>query len=557
MAGCAWLASLALGQEVKPVGGGAAAVVEAPPADVLVEDFEKKNAPWTFEGKAFQGYGGGDYWSPGRYDRGFLRIRGYRGRYLLKTWGSHGHRVDEETGRAVSSEFKLERRYLRFLLSGGRAPGRTCLNLLVDGEVKRSAIGSNTTFLEPMAFDLRGLQNRSARLEVVDRETGPWGHVCLDEVTLTNDLDGARVVNAPGPGGSDVVWTRDGRLTGAFSWADGKLKMEGRQFAFERMKSLNRQVTEIPSSSPHAVRFRNGERWRVEIRSASATKLKLYSRTFGEREVDLASVAAVEFSPETEPPSGARPGVLYRTKGRPLPGKLIWIKDKDVGVDCPLGVIPMPREGLLSYAFTMDPARPASAEGLDEVGLADGGVLRGKAKPTEDGLSLQREELGEARVSWSNVSYFLRGDGAVQWLADLEATESETIGPLGKGDGVAKLDLREDSSPFLSALRVTPNTVMRYRVSPSAPGSERRLRAVLAPVPGCRGDATFSLTAGGKEVFRSEVNPDSSARDLALFLPAGEDLVLKVAFGERLAYPCGVELRDAHVDGLKSEAGAP
>ena len=73
--------------------------------DILMEDFEEKKRDWKFEGSSFQGYGGGDYWRPGRGDHGPIRLVGYRGQKALKSWGPHGRDIDKQTGLATSTPF--------------------------------------------------------------------------------------------------------------------------------------------------------------------------------------------------------------------------------------------------------------------------------------------------------------------------------------------------------------------------------------------------------------------------------------------------------------------
>ena len=59
----------------------------------------------------------------------------------------------------------------------------------------------------------------------------------------------------------------------------------------------------------------------------------------------------------------------------------------------------------------------------------------------------------------------------------------------------------------------------------------------------------------GKEFFSKALSTQNDAVELNLPLPAGNELALKVDFGERLAYPCGIELHDAHLVGHNSQQG--
>ena len=206
--------------------------------DILMEDFEQKKRDWKFEGSSFQGYGGGDYWRPGRGDHGPIRLVGYRGQKALKSWGPHGRDIDKQTGLATSTPFKLERKFLRFLLSGGHYPGRACVNLVVDGKVLASATGQNSHILEPVAFDLSTHQGKEAHLEVVDKVTGPWGHVCMDMVFQVDEVSNARIVRDGLPRGKDLLWTREGSLEGRLEWDDGELVLDGDAIQFESIKSI-------------------------------------------------------------------------------------------------------------------------------------------------------------------------------------------------------------------------------------------------------------------------------------------------------------------------------
>ncbi|MFP6899614.1 MAG: hypothetical protein VCA36_01645, partial [Opitutales bacterium] len=196
--------------------------------DLIIEDFEKKRGDWTFEGDAFAGYGGGNYWHPGRFDRGLLRTRGHRGYVLLKSWGHDGRDVDGRTGQALSRPFKVERNFIRFMISGGRAPGRTCVNLLIDNKVVRSATGNNSNLMQAVAFEVAQFRDKEAQIQVVDQETGPWGHVCIDDLIQSDNSSSARIANDVQIQKADTIWSRRGRQEGEVHWLNGKLHLNER-----------------------------------------------------------------------------------------------------------------------------------------------------------------------------------------------------------------------------------------------------------------------------------------------------------------------------------------
>ncbi len=52
---------------------------------------------------------------------------------------------------------------------------QTSVNLLVDGEVVRSATGANSEALDWTSWNLADLQGKQAQIQIVDDNTGGWG----------------------------------------------------------------------------------------------------------------------------------------------------------------------------------------------------------------------------------------------------------------------------------------------------------------------------------------------------------------------------------------------
>lgn len=154
----------------------------SPQGDLLFADFEGADyGAWIAEGDAF-GAGPAHGTLPGQ-----MEVTGFRGRGLVNSF-LHG---DRATGRLLSPEFTITRGSVCFLVGGGGHPGATCMNLLVDGKVVRTVTGPNTEpggseRLEAAGWDVRDLRGRVARIEIVDRATGGWGHVNVDEIVFTD-----------------------------------------------------------------------------------------------------------------------------------------------------------------------------------------------------------------------------------------------------------------------------------------------------------------------------------------------------------------------------------
>ena len=114
-------------------------------------------------------------------------VTGFRGKGLVNTYDSHG---DGGTGTLTSPEFVVSKRYIRYLIGGGNNPGATCINLVVDGKVERTATGQNREALTWTAWDVTSLAGKKARIQIVDNATGPWGHVNVDHIIMTDSEAG-------------------------------------------------------------------------------------------------------------------------------------------------------------------------------------------------------------------------------------------------------------------------------------------------------------------------------------------------------------------------------
>ena len=154
----------------------------APVAATMLADFEggTYGEGWTIEGNAF-----GTAPSTGTIGDQ-QEVTGFEGSGLVNTFIDH----DAAVGTLTSPEFEITNDYINFLIGGGHHPmseaGPTAVNLLVDGEVVRTATGKDAERLTWSAWDVSELRGQTARLEVVDQNTGGWGHINLDSVMLSD-----------------------------------------------------------------------------------------------------------------------------------------------------------------------------------------------------------------------------------------------------------------------------------------------------------------------------------------------------------------------------------
>jgi len=159
--------------------------VEPPPKSVrqdlrpviVFEDFEGSDyGTWSIEGEAFGS-------SPAK---GTLpnqsNVSGFIGAGLVNTYLGG----DKTQGTLTSPVFRIERKYINFLVGGGNHEGQTCVNLLVDGNILRSAVGSQNEALQWHSWSVEDLEGKQAQIEIVDRAMGAWGHINVDQIEFAD-----------------------------------------------------------------------------------------------------------------------------------------------------------------------------------------------------------------------------------------------------------------------------------------------------------------------------------------------------------------------------------
>ncbi|WP_051267584.1 GH116 family glycosyl hydrolase [Nakamurella lactea] len=199
--------------------GGYQHVEQPERPDIVLADFEQPDyGDWTVTGTAF---GAGPvsiaevpaYMAP----TGSLAVTGSR---FVTSHDFRGHPgdvggADSTTGTLTSPPFTLSRKGIRFSLGGGNHPGQTCLNLLVDGQVVRTATGRDEEVLRTGYFDTAEFEGRQARVQLLDGATGAWGHINCDQIVLTDSLPAPDVVFEDWERESYSPWTTTGDAFGA------------------------------------------------------------------------------------------------------------------------------------------------------------------------------------------------------------------------------------------------------------------------------------------------------------------------------------------------------
>jgi len=150
--------------------------------DILIADFEGKDyGDWKVTGEAF---------GPGPA-RGTLptqmEVTGFEGKGLVSSY----YKGDDATGTLTSPLFEIKRKYINFLIGGGKHPGQACITLLVEGKASRTATGPNdkpggSEELAWHSWDVSKLLGRAALIQIVDKQTGGWGHINVDHIIQSN-----------------------------------------------------------------------------------------------------------------------------------------------------------------------------------------------------------------------------------------------------------------------------------------------------------------------------------------------------------------------------------
>ena len=153
--------------------------------DILINDFESSTyGAWTTTGTAF---GSGP--ALGTLS-GQNPVTGYQGSRLVNSFLGG----DASTGTLTSPSFTIQRNYLRFLIGAGNQRGKTCMNLLVNGQIVRSSVGmGDREDLSALQWNVSNLINSNATLQIVDNATGGWGHINVDQIVQTDTSLGSVV----------------------------------------------------------------------------------------------------------------------------------------------------------------------------------------------------------------------------------------------------------------------------------------------------------------------------------------------------------------------------
>lgn len=147
--------------------------------DRLIADFEAPTyGQWVVTGEAF---------GPGPAKgalAGQMAVGGYEGDRLVNSF----LKGDDSEGTLTSPEFPIDRKHIRFLIGGGRYPGELGMEFVIDGKAVRTATGYNSETLRAVSWDVSEFEGKTAKLQIIDRRKGDWGHVNVDQIILCDTV---------------------------------------------------------------------------------------------------------------------------------------------------------------------------------------------------------------------------------------------------------------------------------------------------------------------------------------------------------------------------------
>ncbi len=173
--------------------------------DIIISDFEATDyGDWKVEGEAF-----GKAPAKGTLE-GQMQVTGFEGQGLVNSF----FKGDGTTGTLTSPEFKIERKFISFLIGGGKDEERLCMNLLIDGKIVRNATGPNDKpgGSEALALEVWGVgefAGKTAIIQIVDESTGGWGHINVDQIVQTDRQPAGVLANDRQPAGVLANVTRE------------------------------------------------------------------------------------------------------------------------------------------------------------------------------------------------------------------------------------------------------------------------------------------------------------------------------------------------------------
>lgn len=289
--------------------------------DLVFDTFESDGfGEWALEGSAF---GKAPTATSPKGMNG--KVTDYSDQYYV----SSAHGGDQATGTLTSPEFKVSLPYLGFQVSGGNHKSKTAVQLLINDKVVMEATGQNDLQMRQVVWPMKDLAGKTARLRIIDAETGGWGVINADHFVFSDKAepffpkpqyretkaneDGLVGTNVlPGltvPEGSDVKLFAENKTHGVYSPTaltvdeSGKVYVaETHRFRFGVMDNRDHLywLMDDISSQTTADRVAMHEKWKEKVPLEKLTevseKIRVLIDTDGDGVADKSEIFASQFN---------------------------------------------------------------------------------------------------------------------------------------------------------------------------------------------------------------------------------------------------------------------
>ena len=440
--------------------------------------------------------------------------------------------LDNQVSNLVTPLFEVKLDYITFLISGGYAPGKACINLLIDGKVVRTATGRNSDYLEWAAFDVREFKGKEVRIQVLDKTVSSFGYIIVDCICQSPDKKGALEVISKAPKAEEpsliTIETVDAKLNGAVSAKGSSLSVNGKNISLENVLQFRRKGN-VGDSQARRIELVNGDKIICTASSFEKDNLKFKHSLLGEKTLSPENIAQIKFS--NGPSVDLKPGTLLHENGNKIPGELTWIRENNVSLKCALGQLPLPVARVSAFVFN----KKHESKNQDVITLNDGTSLSGKLTIANGAFSLQHAFLGTLSLDITAISQIVLHKENLTGLKDIKFEVKEKSGPLTPPEP----QFISDSSQNL--LRIHSSTTLHFSLSQQSGG---RLKSVLKPVANCSTEMTVVLKSGNNQK-KYTLEPKSKGLAVDFALAAGQGLEMQVNSKEKVSYPSGVEWHGA------------
>lgn len=177
--------------------------------DTVLDDFEAGNFnKWNLQGTAFR--------LPRQIDSIEAPVKNYHGKYFaFSDFQNPDLDWDQgyNQGKLVSNPFIIDRKYINFLIAGGKHDTRECVSLIINNKVVKFATGENDFNLRPVSWNVSDFEGESAVIEIVDALGSGEdivSHILVDNIVFTDKVHQRELIFEDFENGTYNNWRVEG-----------------------------------------------------------------------------------------------------------------------------------------------------------------------------------------------------------------------------------------------------------------------------------------------------------------------------------------------------------